>query len=125
MIKFLEIRIAIQTLLKTLHSRVFFHVAPDTAIMPYIVFDFPNSVDSGILENFVLEVDLWDDNTDTTTLETLIDTIDAALHKKSILVSDKIGIVIYRDNRLTLTDDDPRIQRRKYIYQSRTYQKYY
>jgi len=93
--------------------------------MPYVVFDFPNSVDSGTLENFVFEVDIWDDSLDTTALETLIDTIDVALHKKSILVTDKIGIVIYRENRLTLTDDDPRIRRRKYTYQARTYQKYY
>jgi hypothetical protein len=125
MIKFIEIRTTINTLLKTLHPRVFFQIAPDTAVMPYIVFDLPNSVDLGTLENFVLDIDVWDDNDDTTTLETLINTIDIELHKKAILITDKVGIVIYRNNRLTLTDDDPRIRRRKYIYQARTYQKYY
>lgn len=125
MIKFSELRTEMQRILKTLHSRVFFQVATDKAVKPYVVFDFPNSVDSGTLENFVLDIDVWDDNLDTTTLETLIDTIDDTLHKKSILLSDKMGIVIYRENRLTLTDDDPRIRRRKYTYQARTYQKYY
>ena len=123
--KFVEIRTQIQTLLKTLHSRVFFHVAPDNATFPYVVFDLPNSVDSGALENFVLDIDVWDTSTDTTILETLIDTIDESLHKKTILVTDNIGLVIYRENRLTLTDEDPRIRRRKYIYQVRIYQKYY
>ena len=125
MIKFSELRTTLQTILKTLHARVFFQIAPDTAVMPYVVFDFPNSVDSGTLEIFVLDIDVWDDSQDTTALETLIDTIDDTIHKKSILINDKMCIVIYRENRLTLTDDDQRIRRRKYIYQAKTYQKYY
>jgi hypothetical protein len=125
MIKFLELRTALQTLLKTLHARVFFNVAPDNAAFPYVVFDLPNSIDSGTLENFVLDIDVWDNAADTTALETLIGTIDESLHKKSIIVTDKIGIILYRNNRLTLTDEDPHIRRRKYIYQARTYQKYY
>ena len=68
MIKVVELRTAIQTLLKTLHARVFFHVAPDATTMPYVVFDFPNSVDAGTLENFVFEVDVWYDCPDTTAL---------------------------------------------------------
>ena len=125
MIKFYELRTAIQTLLKTLHPRVFFQVAKENAVYPYVVFDLPNSVDSGTLENFVLDVDVWDVNTDTTVLETLINTIDEALHKRTIVIDKKMAFVIYRENRLTLTDDEPSIRRRKYIYQVRTYQKYY
>lgn len=124
MIKFLELRTELQSILKTLHARVFFNVAPDDAVFPYVVFDFPNSVDSGTLENYVLDIDAWDDSTDTTALETLIGTIDNALHQKAIMLDGKMGFVIYRENRLTLRDDDPRIRRRKYVYQVRTYQKY-
>jgi len=127
MIKFVELRTSIQTVLKAMHDRVFFQVAPvapDNVVFPYIVFDLPNSVDSGSLETFILDVDVWDVATDTTALETLIGTIDNALHQKSIMINDVMGFVIYRENRLTLVDDDPRIRRRKYIYQARTYQKY-
>ena len=124
MITYLELRTEIQRILKTLHPRVFFNVAPDDAVFPYVVFDLPNSVDSGDLENYVMDIDVWDTNTDTTTLETLIGTIDNALHRKSIVLGGKMGFVIYRENRLTLTDDDKRIRRRKYIYQVRTYQEY-
>ena len=125
MIKIIEMRREIQAFLETLHARVFFHVAPDDAVFPYIVFDLPNSVDSGTLENFVFEVDAWDTSADTTELETLIGTIDNAIHKKTIMIDEKMSITIYRENRLNLTDDDPRIRRRKYTYQARTYQKYY
>lgn len=125
MIKVLEMRIAINQLLKTLHPRVFFHTADKDADFPHVVFDLPNSNDIGTLENFVLDIDVWDTNEDTTELETLIDTIDINLHKKTIFIEGKMGIIFYRENRLTLSDDDPRIHRRKYIYQAKTYQKNY
>ena len=125
MIKIIELRTAIQALLETLHARVYFHDVPDDATMPYLVFDLPNSIDSGALENFVLDVDGWDANSDTTALETMMGTVDDGLHKKTILVTDKIGIILYRENRLGGEDDDVRIKRRKYIYQARTYQKKY
>lgn len=121
---FSELRSALQTFLKTLHARVYFQVAPDNALYPYIVFDIPNSVDSGSLENFVLDIDFWDDDTDTTTLETLANLIDVNINKHTIFINDVFGCAIYREGRLTLTDDDPRIRRRKYTYQVRTYQIY-
>lgn len=125
MIKALELRTALQTFLKTLHARVYFDVAPDDAVYPYVVFSLPNSIDSGSLEKFFVDVDVWDDKTDTTALETLIGTIDNALHGKAIIVDDVMSIIFWRENRLAPRDDDPRLHRRKYIYQARTYQKYY
>lgn len=125
MIKVLEIRTALQTLLETLHARVSFNVASDAEAFPYVVFDLSNSIDIGALETFVLDIDCWDIDEDTTVLETLIGNIDNALHKNTILIDDKMSITIYRENRLIPHDDDPRIRRRKYVYQVRTYQKYY
>jgi hypothetical protein len=121
---FVELRTALQTYLKTLHDRVYFQVAPDNATMPYVVFDLPNSIDSGALENFVLDIDFWDDSTDTTILETLASVVDVAMHKHTILVNNVLGTAFYRDSRITLVDEDPRIRRRKYTYQARTYQNY-
>jgi hypothetical protein len=123
--KVIDMRTALMTLLKTVHARVYFRIAPDNVAMPYVVFDLPNSIDGGALENFVLDIDFWDDDTDTTTIETLADSIDAVIHKKAIFVEDKVGFVMYRNNRLNPPDDDPRIRRKKYIYQARSYQKYY
>jgi len=125
MIKFMELRTSIQTLLKTLHSRVFFNVAPDKAVFPYVVFSIPNSFMDGVLETFVLDIDVWDDKTDTTELETLIGTINNAIHRNTITITDKMGFTIHLENRLILQDDDPRIQRRKYVYQIRSYQNQY
>ena len=121
MSKFIELRKALLDLLKTQHSQVYFQIAPDDAVFPYVVYDLPNSVDDGTLENFVLDIDVWDIDTDTTVLETLISNIDNVLHRKTIYIADTVNAILYRENRMTLADDDKRIRRRKYIYQARTY----
>lgn len=117
-----ELRKMIQTVLKSKAPRVYFQDAPEDAVFPYVVYDLPNSIDDGTMENFRLEVDGWDApaNGDTTNLETLMDSIDKALHREVKRVSG-FAAVFYRDNRMALLDDDKRIRRRKYIYQVRTF----
>jgi len=123
-IKVIEIREIINTALKTVHARVYYRTAPDTAVFPYLVYDLPNSTDDGTLEQFILDVDAWDmPSGDTTGLETLIDSADKSLHRKTITVDEVLAVTLYRENRLTLTDDDPNIKRRKYIYQVRTFER--
>jgi len=124
MIKVIEIREIIQTALNFVHPRVYYRTAPDTAVFPYLVYDLPNSTDDGTLEQFVLDVDAWEStNGDTTGLETLIDSADKSLHRKTITVDDNLAVTFYRENRLTLTDDDPNIKRRKYTYEVRTFER--
>ena len=125
MIKVIEIREIIQTALNSVHPRVYYQTAPDTAVFPYLVYDLPNSTDDGTLEQFVLDVDAWDrpSNGDTTIVEILIDSADKSLHRKTITVDDNLAVTFYRENRLTLTDDDPNIKRRKYIYKIRTFER--
>lgn len=124
MIKVIEIRKIINVALKSIHPQVYYRSAPADATFPYLVYDLPNSIDDGSLENFVLDVDAWDlpANGSTTALETLIDSADKSLHRQTITVEGNLAVTFYRENRLTLTDDDPNIKRRKYIYQVRTYE---
>ena len=114
------IRTAIGAILAAVGS-AHYEDAPETATYPYLVFNLPNSIDSGTLEQFVLDVDGWDDDTNTTTLEALMYSVDQALHRRSIISGD-LGLRIYRENRLVLDEKESRLRRRKYIYQIRVYE---
>ena len=130
MSKMINIQAYIQAYLESKHTRVYFEEPPKKPTYPYVVYDLPNSVDDGSLENFVLDVDGWDDNQDTTALETIMAAIDgdgkklnpSGLHRKTIIIPDVLSITFYRENRLALRDEDPSIRRRKIIYQARTYE---
>ncbi|NOU63177.1 hypothetical protein GC096_03835 [Paenibacillus sp. LMG 31461] len=122
MSKVIALRTAIQSMLKAQHPRVYYELASESASFPYLVYDLPNSFDDGTMENFVLHVDGWDSpvNGDTIALETLMEKIDQSLHRK-VIRTNGMAFIIYRDNRLSLLDDDKRIRRRKIIYQVRTF----
>ena len=102
-------------------GNVHYEDAPDNATYPYLVFNLPNSIDSGTLEQFVLDVDGWDDDTNTTTLEALMYSADQVLHRKTFISGD-LGFRVYRSNRLVLDEREPRLRRRKYIYEVRAYE---
>lgn len=116
-----ELKKSIVTKLSAVHPRVYFHVAPDNATYPFLVFDLPNAIDDGTLEQFVFDLDGWDDGSSTSTLDTLMYNADNALHRKSI-VSNGLTFTMYRNNRLTVGDPDKRLKRTKYIYTVRTYE---
>jgi hypothetical protein len=44
------------------------------------------------------------------------------LNKKTVSIDGVITATFYRENRLSLIDDNPKIRRRKYIYQIKTHE---
>ena len=106
--------------LKLVHSNVYFEQAPENATFPYIVFKLPNSTENEAREDFILEVDIWDNNSDTTTLETLTNNIDTQLNRTHHTETNVV-CSIYRINRLMIPDPDPNIRRRQLRYQVQTY----
>jgi len=119
----IELRKAINAKLKSIHPRVFFQAAPEDATFPYLVFDIPNIFDDGEgQEVATVDIDAWDINPDTTALETLIASVNAGLNK-TVLTSDNLTAAFYLDNKIPLADDDPRIHRRKYIYQAKLFRR--
>ena len=120
MSKITDIRTTIQTLITSAHPRSYFETAPINAVYPYVVCELPNSIDDGSLEQFVLDVDGWDKSKSSLAIEAVMTAVDANLHRKTVVVNG-MSITIYRENRLSLVDDEPQIRRRKYIYQVRTF----
>jgi len=73
---------------------------------------------AGEVEVWVLDVDVWDDETDTTALETLANNINMALHRNHFIGSG-FFFKIYREGRQAPDDEDPRIRRRRLTFQVR------
>lgn len=109
--------------LKSIHSRVYFQVAPENAQFPYLVYDFTQITNDGEeFETVALDVDGWDmpADGDTTALETLMQTVNDALNKKT-LTAEGLAVTFYLDRKIPLLDDNKNIRRRKYIYEARLF----
>lgn len=109
--------------LKDIHPRVYFQVAPDSAQFPYLVYDFTQIINDGEeFETVAVDIDGWDmpADGDTTALETLMQTVNDALNKKT-LTAEGLAVTFYLDRKIPLLDDNKNIRRRKYIYEARLF----
>lgn len=118
-----KIRTALNAYLKTLCSTVYFQVASKDAVFPYIVYNVALYPDGEGFERVVLDVDGWDCNetNDTTAVENLMTALKP-LDKHTLSTADT-SVTFYIDSKVTLTDTDPRIKRRKYIYTGKLFNK--
>lgn len=126
----IELQKQIYTFLKTKADRVYYENAPDDAIYPYIVYDFPSSLENySNREDFMLEIDVWDNATNTKPIETLVGDVDGdgdvanptGLHRKQIYVNGTLSAKIYKEGRYNIRDEDRRIRHRQLRYRIQTY----
>lgn len=127
-------------------SRVYYRRAADGAPLPYLVYSLEVHDDGEGIQRVVLDIDGWDRPAtgDTTALETLMAAVNDGMNKLVItnmhltttsflspttvvlvdVMADKqFACAFYVDRKLTLDDEDPKIQRRKYIYQGRLFER--
>lgn len=125
--KMIDIITDIRSFLTSIHPdssgkpRVFLEDAPKDAEYPFIVFSLPNSIDTSTMENFVLEIDFWNNVPDDTALETLCHNVNTALNRRTVMISNNISTSAYLENRLQIQDPDKRLRRRQYVYQLRVH----
>ncbi len=118
----IELKNLIESNLKAVHAKVYYQKAPDNAVCPYLVYELPTSYFYEYDGTLTLDIDGWDDEYDTTTLETLMAAVNAKFNRLQLL-SDNLGAVFYLENKMSLREDDKRINRRKYIYQVRLFER--
>lgn len=125
----IELQKQIYAFLKTKCDRVFYEDAPDDAIYPYVVYDFPSSLENySNREDFMLDVDIWDNATNTKPIETLVGDINGdgdidiptGLHRKLIYING-VSAKIYKEGRFNIRDEDKRIKHRQLKYRIQTY----
>lgn len=114
----IELRKQLNKILKSIHPRVYYMKATDKETFPYIVYDLPQSYSNDDQEIFNLDIDIWDNNQDTTELEILSGTIWNELDRYHF-IDEGTQFSIYRQGRFTIDDDDPRIKRRTLTFNIR------
>ena len=106
---------------------VYYDQASEKAAYPYIVFSFEQiSTQDESSDTFILDVDGWDNPAggNTVPLETTMQTIDGdgnlqnptGLNEK-VIITDTVTLILRRDQRYAIPDDDKSIKRRRYTYQ--------
>ena len=128
----IELKKMICTFLKTKTANVYpYDSVPVNAVLPYTTYSLESSITdtNQKMERFTLIVDNWDNNSDTTVLETVTGSIDGdgnkvsatGLHEKKYFVSGTLQASFYREGRFEVTDEDPSIKRRQLRYEVQVY----
>ena len=115
-----NIRDVLDGVLTAIHPRVYFLRSPDKAQTPYVVYHLGPSYMLDEQEIWPLEIDVWDIGKDTTEVERIAREIAQALHRYRYS-SDDLMLKIYRSSRHAIDDDDPRIKRRRLVFQVRAF----
>lgn len=95
--------------------------APQNKTFPYITFRFLPSIENYQREIFILQVDVWGSDNDTTEIEEISDRIDHVLHRMKYYDTDVLQTTIYRESREMVPDPDPNIRRRMLQFECKTY----
>ena len=143
----IELRRALHPHLRSIHPRAYYQRAPDTAQFPYLVYRMEIRDDGEAFKLITLDIDGWDRPEvagDTTEIENLMVAVNDGMNKLVItnmhltttsflspttvvlvdVMADKqFACAFYVDRKLILDDEDPKIQRRKYIYQGRLFER--
>lgn len=116
-----DLKILIQTKLKTLTTHVFFEQATDDALYPHVVFNF-RTIDLGDLsrEDYILEIDVWGKGTNSTAVDELSDKIEDLLAAKN-LPQTHILPTFYKIDRKSVMDSDKTLKHRLIRFQIQNY----
>lgn len=121
----IELRRALHSYLRSIHPRVYFQRAAETAQFPYLVYRFEVMDDGEGFQVITLDIDGWDRPAtgDTTELENLMAAANDGMNKATLGTQDLV-VSFYLESKLPLLDDDdPKIHRRRYTYQGRMFER--
>ena len=112
MAKSIELRKDIYSLIKSEHERVFHRQASSIV---YKITDLGDSKE--------LEIDYWDRNNSSETIENLADNIEKLLDEEVVNSSEHSFIIYYNNDRKFVDDEDKNIQRVNETFEIRYFRK--
>lgn len=116
-----EIITTINQKIKSIHPNSYFEKAPQKKQFPYIVFTIAGSnVVDRLIENFVLSLNFWDNETDTEELDDLVGKVNEELDY-TLLGGDNWKAILTKTSQQNIPDPNPQIRRREVLYRLRVY----
>lgn len=118
-----DLKKLVQTKLKTLTTNVYHEIADKDAVYPHIVFTF-RRIDLQDLsrQDYILEVDVWDKEKDTTRVDNLADSVENLLQAQN-LPQEHILPTFYLIDRRNILDEDKYIKHRQIQFQIQNYER--
>jgi hypothetical protein len=118
-----DLKKLVQTKLKTLTTNVYHELADKDAVYPHIVFTF-RRIDLQDLrrQDYILEVDVWDKEKDTTRVDNLADSVENLLQAQN-LPQEHILPTFYLIDRRNILDEDKNIKHRQIQFQIQNYER--
>lgn len=118
-----DLKKLVQTKLKTLTTNVYHEIADKDAVYPHIVFNF-RRIDLQDLsrQDYILEVDVWDKGTSTTTVDDLADSVENLLQGKNLPQTNVLP-TFYLIDRRNILDEDKSIRHRQIQFQIQNYER--
>jgi len=112
----------IQGRLANVTARSYYQQAPQTTTLPYIVWDITAGdmyIDDSKRNDYTLTVDIWANNDDVATLETLADSVAGIDLDKEI----ETNITVYYNliNKLNIPTGEENLRRRQLIFTVKNY----
>ena len=99
---------------------LYYEKAPEGTAMPYATYTLNSSTDTFDREDIQLVIDLWDNDPDTTDLDTLNQTLKSALNNYSS-VDSNVGFTLYFIGRFNVPDPEATIRHRQLVFTCATY----
>ena len=118
-----DLKLLVQTKLKTVTTKVYHEVADENAVYPHIVFNF-RRIDLGDLsrQDYVLEVNVWDKGNSTQQVDNLADSVEKLLQAEN-LPQDHVLPTFYLIDRQSIWDEDKTIRHRRIQFQVQNYER--
>lgn len=110
-----QLRPILQTQLRTVADRVFYEHTKGEPTFPYVVYDISSFTYGEVINQLQLEVNAYDNADDTTTLETLADSIWTLFDHK-YYIDTNLEFSAYQNVRNNIDVPEKKIHQRRLVF---------